>query len=256
MAEREEPRTFVGADLRGARFVRADLFGAVMRGVELGGADLDAPWLLESGEPLLVNGVDVTRFVDAELDRRFPGRDLRRAADPEGLRAAWAALERTWDATLARAAALPPGAVDVSVAGEWSFAQTLRHLVMATDTWLGRAVLEIDEPYHPVGQPNAEYASDGYDPSVFSASHPAYDEVLAVRAGRVAMVRDFLAGVTPEVLAEPRRNPWGPEHEETVLACLRTILEEEWEHHRYAVRDLDTLDPSPSSSSSGPPPRP
>jgi hypothetical protein len=26
-----------------------------------------------------------------------------------------------------------------------------------------------------------------------------------------------------------------------VLSCLRTILEEEWEHHRYAVRDLDSL---------------
>jgi hypothetical protein len=26
-----------------------------------------------------------------------------------------------------------------------------------------------------------------------------------------------------------------------VLSCLRTILEEEWEHHRYAVRDLDAL---------------
>lgn len=253
MAEREEPRTFVDADLRGARFVRADLSGAVMRGVELGGADLDAPWLLESGEALLVNGVDVTGFVDAELDRRFPGRGLRRAADPAGLREAWAALERTWDATLARAAALPPGAVEVSVAGEWSFAQTLRHLVMATDTWLGRAVLELEEPYHPVGQPNVEYASDGHDPSVFSATHPAYDEVLAVRADRVAMVRDFLAQVTPEVLAEPRRNPWGPEHEETVLACLHTILEEEWEHHRYAVRDLDALD---ASSSSGPRPQP
>jgi hypothetical protein len=26
-----------------------------------------------------------------------------------------------------------------------------------------------------------------------------------------------------------------------VLSCLRTILEEEWEHYRYAVRDLDAL---------------
>jgi hypothetical protein len=26
-----------------------------------------------------------------------------------------------------------------------------------------------------------------------------------------------------------------------VLACLHTILEEERAHHRYAVRDLDTI---------------
>jgi hypothetical protein len=25
------------------------------------------------------------------------------------------------------------------------------------------------------------------------------------------------------------------------LSCLHTILEEEWEHHRYAVRDLDAI---------------
>jgi hypothetical protein len=26
-----------------------------------------------------------------------------------------------------------------------------------------------------------------------------------------------------------------------VLTCLHVILEEEWEHHRYAVRDLDII---------------
>jgi hypothetical protein len=28
---------------------------------------------------------------------------------------------------------------------------------------------------------------------------------------------------------------------ETVLRCLHTILQEEWEHQRYAVRDLDQI---------------
>jgi hypothetical protein len=56
------------------------------------------------------------------------------------------------------------------------------------------------------------------------------------------MVRDFLATVTPELLAATRRNPHSPEHPETVLSCLHTILEEEWEHHRYAVRDLDAIE--------------
>lgn len=243
--------TFTAADLRGsefvdtmlsgARFIRSDLSGVVMRGVQLEGADIDAPWLLEGGDRLLVNGVDVTPYVDAELNRRFPGREQRRAGDREGLRAAWAAVEATWEATLARAAAMPAGTVDVSVAGEWSFAQTLRHLVMATDTWLGRAILERDRPYHPMGQPYAEYEADGNDMSVFATATPSYEEVLAVRADRVAMVRDYLASVTPEELAAERRNPWAPKYPETVLSCLHTILEEEWEHHRYAVRDLDTL---------------
>ncbi len=232
---------FTGADLRGARFVRADLSGVVMRAVDLDGADLDAPWLLDGESTLLVNGVDVAPLVEAELNRRFPGRAERRAGDPRALRAAWSALETAWGATVSRAQAMPPGTVDESVDGEWSFAQTLRHLVMATDTWLRKAVLGVERPYHPIGQPNSEYASDGGDPSVFDSGTPAFDEVLAVRAERVAMVRGYLADVTPQILAEERRNPWAPEHPETVLSCLHTILEEEWEHLRFAVRDLDAL---------------
>jgi hypothetical protein len=48
-----------------------------------------------------VNGVDVIPLVEAELNRRFPGRADRRAEDLDGLRAAWATLERV--------AAMPAG---------------------------------------------------------------------------------------------------------------------------------------------------
>src|SRR5580658_3777089 len=137
---------FIDVDLRGSRFVEANLSGVVMRGVQVEGADIDAPWLFDGESFLRVNGVDVIPLVEAELNRRFPGRADRRATDPDGLRAAWAALERTWAGTLERAAAMPAGTVDVSVGGEWSFAQTLRHLVMATDTWLGLAILGIEQP--------------------------------------------------------------------------------------------------------------
>jgi hypothetical protein len=233
---------FVGADLRGARFVAADLSGVVMRGVEVRDAEIDSPWLFEGETFLRVNGVDVIPLVEAELNRRFPGRAERRAGDPDGLRAAWAALERTWAATLERVAAMPAGTVDVSVGGEWSFAQTLRHLVMATDTWLGRAILQLEQPYHPLGQPDAGAAGDGLDLSIFTTVTPSYADVLEVRAGRVAMVRDFLATVTSDELAATRTNPWAPEHQETTRSCLHVILEEEWEHHRYAVRDLDAIE--------------
>src|SRR5262245_54492764 len=97
---------FVGVDLRGARFVGSDLSDIVMRAVDVSGADIDAPWLLEGENVMRVNGVDVVPFIDAELNRRFPGRAERRAADPDGLRAAWAALQRTWAVTLARVAAM------------------------------------------------------------------------------------------------------------------------------------------------------
>ena len=234
---------FVDVDLRRSRFVGSDLSGVVMRGVQVEAADIDAPWLSDGETFFRVNGVDVIPFVEAELDARFPGRGQRRAKDPDGLRAAWTSLERTWEATLERAAAMPDGTVDVSVDGEWSFAETLRHLVLATDMWLRRAVLEVGQPFHPLGLIDAGSADEpGMDRSVFRTDTPSYAEVLEVRAGRVAMVRGFLATATPETLAATRKNPHAPEYPETTLSCLHVILEEEWEHHRYAVRDLDAIE--------------
>jgi hypothetical protein len=233
---------FVDADLRGARFVEADLSGVVMRGVKVEGADIDAPWLFDGESFLRVNGVDVIPFVEAELNRRFSGRAARRAGDPDGLRAAWAALERTWSGLLERVAAMPAGTVDVSVSGEWSFAQTLRHLVLATDMWLGRAILEIGQPFHPIGLMDTGTEDAALDMSIFATTTPSYFEVLEARAGRVAMMRDFLASVTPAELAATRKNPHNPKYPETTLSCLHVILEEEWEHQRYAIRDLDAIE--------------
>jgi hypothetical protein len=236
---------FVHANLRGARFVQSDLSDIVMRGVSVSGADIDSPWFFDRGSSLHVNGVDVRPFVEAELNRRFPGRADRRAEDPEALRSAWAALERTWAATIERVAAMPTGTVDVSVRGEWSFAQTLRHLVLATDLQLRRAILGIEQPFHPLGL----YAgpADGVDMSVFTTVKPSYAEVLDARADRAAMVRDFLATVTSEELATPRTNPGEPKFQVTIRSCLHTILEEEWEHYRYAVRDLDAIEAKPDA---------
>ncbi len=242
---------FVETNLRGARFVEADLSGAVMRGVDVQGMDIDGPWLHEDGGSLRVNGVDVIPFVEAELNRRFPGRADRRAKDPDGLRAAWAALERSWSASLERVSAMPGCRVDVSVCGEWSFAQTLRHLVHATDVWLRRGILEIEQPFHPLGLSHSSAEADGSDVSVRPTATPSYAEVLEARAGRVAMVRDFLATVTADELAMARKNPHNPEYPETTLSCLHVILGEEWDHHRYAVRDLDTIEATANANANG-----
>ena len=85
-------------------------------------------------------------------------------------------------------------------------------------------------------------AGGGFDMSVFTADTPTYAQVLDARAERVAMVREFVASVTSEELAAVRRNPHNPERPETVLSCLHVILDEEWEHLRFAVRDLDAIE--------------
>jgi uncharacterized damage-inducible protein DinB len=233
---------FNDVDLSGARFNGCDFSDAKMLGGNMQAADIDDPWLLRDGGVLLVNGIDVVPFVRAELLRRFPGRATSRAADPEGLRGAWAAVEQAWAAVLERVAAMPAGAVDESVDGEWSFSQTLRHLVMATDIWLRRTILGVEKPFHPMGLPFDDYAEYGYDASVFTSGVTAYSEVLEARAGRVAMVRGFLDTLTPGDLEERHSNPWNPDREEATLSCLHVILAEEWEHLRFAVRDLDAIE--------------
>jgi len=129
------------------------------------------------------------------------------------------------------------GLEDVSVSGEWSFSQTLRHLVMATNVWLHGAILGQEQPLHWIGQPFAEYEPNGADITIFPEPG-SYDEVLSVRSEHQKMVRDYLGTVTEEALAETRPSPWALEHRVTVLRCLHVIFNEEWEHQRYAVRDL------------------
>ena len=158
-----------------------------------------------------------------------------------GLQAAYAAVEAAWAATLAHARSMPAEAVDASVDGEWSLTQTMRHLILATDLWLGQAVLGLAQPFDPIGLPNEDGDSEAFDRSFFATASPSLDEVMAVRITRQQLVRDYLARVTAADLAVPRPNPHAPAHQETTLSCIGTILEEEWEHHRYVVRDLDAL---------------
>ena len=228
-------KVFADTNLRGARFVESDLAGVVVRGCDVEGMEIDAPWL-RWGRPLTVNGVDIGPYVEAELNRRFPGREEQEAATPEGLAAAWAKVEAAWASAVARAGAMPPGTVDQRVAGEWSFAQTMRHLALATDKWLGGAKGSIDLS-HPLG---LNYNQDE------SGQPPPYDDVLAFRADRQRQVREFIAAATPDLLAEDRPSPNNPEARESVLKCLHVILEEEWEHLRFATRDLDILEGSAS----------
>ena len=151
---------FIRADLRGSRFEHVNLSGAqlravnltgarlravnltgvVMRNVELAGADIHG----EIGN-LTINGVDIGPLVDAELDRRYPDRAKMRPAGPAGFREAWEVLERLWGQSVERARRLPPELLHESVDGEWSFIETLRHLVFVTDAWSGRSSATIDQ---------------------------------------------------------------------------------------------------------------
>ena len=199
--------TFVGANLRGARFVESDLSGVVMRGVEVADADIDAPWLPDA-DYFRVNGVDVIPFVEAELDRRFPGRAQRRAADPDGLRAAWAVLERTWAATLDRVCR---DARRHRRRRRWTVSGRSRRRCGTwssprTRGWARRSCGSTSRSTRSVSWTRGRRAT-ALDLSVFTTETPTYAEVLDARADRVAMVRDLLAGVTADELDAPRSEP-------------------------------------------------
>ncbi|QSR30925.1 hypothetical protein CFI00_10540 [Nocardioides sp. S5] len=231
-----EGATFVGTSFKGATLRSSDVSGVTMRSVDVDGLDIDSHDLFMGS--LVVNGVDVVPLVDAELNRRFPGRELQKAQTPEGLREGWAAVQAAWATTVADT---PRELVDAHVEDEWSMAQTLRHLVLATDTWLRGGILRMEQPFHEIGQIFDGAADMGFDTSIFRSDEPTFEEVLAVRAERQQMVTDFLADVTPDQLAEERDDPWGFDWHPTVGDCVRVILEEEWAHLRYVRRDLALL---------------
>jgi hypothetical protein len=139
---------FRAVDLSGARFRGVDLSGTVMTGVELVDVTIHGEVV-----DVTVNGVDIGPLVEAELDRRYPDRAKMRAADPAGFADAWDILERLWGQTVDRARHLPPELLHTSVDGEWSFIETVRHLVFATDAWIRRAVLGDPSPWHPLDLP-------------------------------------------------------------------------------------------------------
>ena len=232
-----EGATFVKASFKGATVRFSDVSGVTMRSVDVGGLDIDSHDLFFG--TLIVNGVDVVPLVDAELNRQFPGRELQSSTTPEGLREGWVAVQAAWQTTVADT---PPDLVDAHVHDEWSLAETLRHLILATDAWLRGGILREQQPFHEIGQIFTRAGDMGFDMSIFRSDAPAYDEILAVRAERQQLVTDFLAAATPELLAEERDNPWGGgDWHPSVGDCIRVILEEEWAHLRYIRRDLALL---------------
>lgn len=230
---------FRDVDLRNARFRAVWMNGTVMNGVDLTGVEINGDI-----ENLLINGVDVAPLVEAELNRRDPERVKMRPTDPAGFREAWEVLDRLWAETVARARELDPALLHEAVNGEWSFIETLRHLVFATDSWIRRAILGDPAPWHALALPWDEMPDSPGVPCD-RAARPSLDEVLALRADRTAGVRALLSDLTGESLnatTEPVDAPgWPPPISFAVRDCLLCILNEEWEHRRFAERDLAVL---------------
>lgn len=204
-------------DFSGRRFVEADFSGAELRECELIGTRIIGSVLVDVEidayvQRLSVNGVEVMPLVEAELDRRHPERLALRPTTPAEVAAAVDTVEAFWAPTVALAEAAG-ASVHQRVDGEWSFVETLRHLVLVHDLWFGGKVLGVDE-VHPLGVPAGP------------VPEPYEEHDLAVVLDLLTSRRDAL-----------RAHRASPED----LAAITTILDEEWTHHGFAARDLSRL---------------
>lgn len=212
----------------------------VVRGGWFENVDIDAALV-----NVVVNGVDIGPLVEAELNRRDPERHLIHPEDADEFRAGWEMVTRRWEATVERARALPEELLHERVDEEWSFIETLRHLVMATDAWVLRVVEGDPHPFHPLGLPHDEMGDVPGVPNDRDA-RPTLDEVLAVRAERMAVVGRVIGALTDadiDRMTEPVTEPGYPAPESyRVGRALGAILVEEFLHREYAERDLAVLE--------------
>lgn len=239
-------RRFVDEDLTNAEFRECDLSGARLVGVVMQDVEIDG---LVSN--LVVNGVDVMPYVEAELDRRHPVRVLIRSDDPADLREAWRQLRHAWLKTIERVRSLPEGSEHVGVDDEWSMVETMRHLVFVHDSWFRRCVLGLTEPFTAMGLASS-FVPDQEESGLDRSVRPGLDEVLTVRDQQASEIEAWLAETTSEQLERiapvPDDDRWPPYAKgRRVLQCVRTVLNEEWAHHGFCVRDLDRLSHSTAS---------
>lgn len=237
---------------RGSTFTVADIADATFVDCDMSRVKIVDSWLVDvsvSGylSNFVVNGVDVTAFVDAELDRRHPERvQLRAIASADDFRATWTTIEELWSDTDVRAEQLPESVLDERVDDEWSFVETLRHLIFITDSWASRTILDEPSPFHRLGLPQTAYApTDATALGIDVDSRPSYAEVKQARVSRMAVVHGLLDGLTDAELGRVCTRspaPGYPAEDRPVGECLGVVMEEECEHHRFAVRDLAVLE--------------
>lgn len=194
---------------------------------------------------LVINGIEVASYVEAELDRRYPVRLLTRSADAVDLRQAHRQLQADWETTLAQLGQMPDGSEHQRVEGEWSAVQTLRHLVFVHDSWFRRCCLGSARPFTAIGLA-IPHVPDQAEQGLDQTADPSLQEVLDVRHEQALELESWLASVTPSELSAtapvPSRPGWPPyARGKSVLQCLHVVLNEEREHHGFCVRDLDLL---------------
>lgn len=241
-------------DYKGASFHNVDLSGATFRDCDFTGVRIVSTGIDDvvvngfAGHlgTIVVNDVDVTAYVQDQLDKRHPERvQLRAMATAADYRAMWVTVEGLWSRLLDRAEALTEEQRQTRIDGEWSLVETLRHLAFAIDTWVGNMIRGEADPWHSLGLPPTDYGdSNASAIGIDVTAQVTFADTLTLYDRRRALMREVVAAVTDAELEEVRdRAPapaWGPEPH-SVAECLRVVMNEHCQHYGFATRDLDRL---------------
>jgi hypothetical protein len=186
-------------------------------------------------EAIEVEGIKVAPPLTRNQGRTLASNGLL-ADGTESLMETWLRVVAFWTDTV-REARSSPGERQLTekVNGEWSFIETLRHLVFVTDSWIGMGVLG-SEFRHPLGLP-PHFVTNGKELGLDLESKPDLDAVLLARTDRQKSFEGALHAVGAD-LGEPCL---GPLADFTRLGAFQVVIAEEWFHRAFAIRDLATL---------------
>ncbi len=111
------------------------------------------------------------------------------------------------------------------------------------DSWFRRCCLGSTASFTAIGMAT-ESVPDQEEQGLDRAAAPSLEQVLAVRDEQGAELERWLSAVTPDELSAPAPVPagrgWPPcARGKSVLECVHVVLDEEWSHHGFCVRDLD-----------------
>ena len=135
---------------------------------------------------------------------------------------------------------MPEGTAYLRVDGEWSMVETLRHLIFVHDSWFRRCVLGLTVSFDAIGLGPPSV------PDLDRTSRPNLGEVPGVRERQAMELDAWLRDVLPDELARtapvPDDNRWPTDAKgRRIRHCLGTVLNEEFEHHGFCIRDLNKL---------------
>lgn len=235
------PEQFADRDLSDAVFWGVGLKGSLFRDADLSGSTFFHVFLKDvsiDGEidRLVVNGVDVTDYVN-QHDRWWPLRNNLSPDSVEVLVQSWDTLRSEWATLMEKVSRADPSVVTQSVDGEWSLLDTFRHLIFAMDKWFVLPILGANS-FESIGLPNTSSAQREW-PGIDTDASPDFATVLRARALQHEKFTSYISSMKLENLPDSvsvMENGTVP-----ALMCFHVVLEEEFEHLRYIIRDLSAL---------------